>query len=148
MTRALLIALLITAVPVLAGQEEPVDSTRTRNPRVALFLSMVPGAGQLYNHRFVKSALLFTTFSYFTWEQRQAADAYNQAKDSGVNLDDLHRQRNDYAWLMGLTWTIGLLDAFIDAHLWDFDSYEVQDLAPGDSLMIESQSMGTTNDRK
>ncbi len=140
--------LLVSVSSVLSAEPSQVDSTRSKNPRLALFLSVIPGMGQLYNQRYLKSILYLGTFSYFTYEYDQAVQAYNAAGEGSTNISSLHRTRNDYAWLMGLTWTISLLDAFIDAHLWDFDSYEVIDTVPDDTLTVEPQEIGIDNDRE
>jgi hypothetical protein len=99
------------------------DSSGYRNPRTALFLSVVPGLGQLYNRDYLKAAVVVGAFSLFSYRWSIAADDYRNAPGDEI----LHRRRNDQAWLMGLTWTLSLLDAFIDAQLSDSKNYDIDD---------------------
>jgi len=107
------------------------DSIPTRNPRHALYFSLIPGAGQLYNHEYLKAVLFSSVFTVYAFRYRDAAIEYDQ-----TSLTSDHRTRNDQAWMMGLTWTLGLIDAYVDAQLYNFDRYTVEGATPGDSLIL------------
>ena len=98
-----------------------VDSSRQKNPGRALLYSVIPGGGQLYNQHPLKALLFSGVFAYFTYEYLNAQEDYQVDPTSKT----LHRIRNDKIWLMSLTWTLNILDAYVDAQLWDFEKYEI-----------------------
>jgi len=99
------------------------DSSIARNPSKALSYSFFPGGGQLYNKRPMKALLFSGVFIYFGIEYIAAQDDFS----NDPNNADLHRTRNDKVWLMALTWTLNLIDAYVDAQLWDFESYPIEE---------------------
>ncbi|MCF7796491.1 MAG: hypothetical protein K9N11_07230 [Lentisphaeria bacterium] len=124
----------VLALCAALGQE--MDSTVTvndtipsRNPKTALYLSLIPGGGQLYNGQYLKALIFSGAFVYYTQRYQKAAKAY---EESGLSSD--HRTRNDQAWMMGLTWALGLIDAYVDAQLYNFDRYTVEGATAVDSL--------------
>lgn len=124
MIRYLFTLLLLASIGL--GQEKStaaVDSSSARVPAKALYYSFIPGAGQLYNKKPLKALLFSGVFIYFGVEYLAAQNDY---QDDLTN-SDLHRTRNDKIWLMALTWTLNILDAYVDAQLWDFDKYPMDD---------------------
>ena len=110
------------------AQEDPgraVDSTHARDPGKALLYSFVPGGGQLYNKRPLKALLFSGVFVYFGVEYVLAQNEYQ----SDLSSADLHRKRNDKIWLMALTWTLNIIDAYVDAQLWDFEKYPLDEMS-------------------
>lgn len=105
------------------------DTIPTRNPKTALYLSLIPGGGQVYNHQYLKGLIFSGAFVYYSQRYQKAAKAYDE---SGLASD--HRTRNDQAWMMGLTWALGLIDAYVDAQLYNFDRYTVEGATAVDSL--------------
>ena len=120
-------------VPLSARVTNPADleQTLTQNPTAALFKSMiVPGLGQLGNHRYTKAALvigmeawLFGTAIKRNGEVGDARDAYLAETDylrrsaRYIEYDTLRKSRNKYIWFGGLTIFISMFDAYVDAHL-------------------------------
>jgi len=100
-----------------------VDSTQAPQPLRAISYSLLPGGGQLYNRKPLKAALFLGAFAYFAYQYLVA----DQNLQASPNDQSLHRIRNDQIWLMSLTWTLNLLDAYVDAELWDFDDYPIND---------------------
>ena len=107
---------------------------RKKSPRVAMFSSMLlPGLGQMYNGRKWKAAAFFGGFTWFmavAWTDRKLSDqwlARRDASDPGsleYKLADLQYQfyrdqALNFAWWAGAVWLINVLDAFVDAHLFD-----------------------------
>ena len=104
-----------------------------------MLYSSVPGGGQLYNGHPVKALLFAGTFSYFSVALIQAQQNFNASPDD----QDLHRKRNDQVWLMALTWTLNLIDAYVDAQFWDFDAYDIRD---SDQTNVATESIKPTED--
>lgn len=118
--------LILFALAVVNGQvaeTTAVDSSAIKTSGKALLFSIIPGGGQIYNGRPLKALLFAGVFAYFSYEYMNAEESY-QADPTDQTL---HRIRNDKIWLMGLTWTLNILDAYVDAQLWDFEKYELDE---------------------
>lgn len=129
---------------------------RKKVPRVALFSSTVmPGLGQLYVGRRIKVGLaagFFTTYvgwAWIHWKDAQRWTAYRDklpedASEFVANQQiEFHKESaRDFMWWAGAVWVINMLDAWIDAHLYDLRVY-TPPVAPG-----EGAGTGTTESRK
>jgi len=119
------------------GQQEVAGEReweRRKSPTVAMVSSMVlPGLGQLYNGRRIKTIIAVGAFSYYlgtAWFEQKEAQKSLKARDA---LDpgsfewreedawyQFHKETSrDYLWWSGAVWIITVLDAFVDAHLYD-----------------------------
>ena len=107
---------------------------RDKSARIAVLSSMVlPGLGQVYNGRKWKAGIAFGLFTFYMGtalvEQKEATaaeDARNSFPEgsSDWNLADsyyqFHKKNSiDNVWWAGAVWFISLLDAFVDANLYD-----------------------------
>ena len=90
------------------SQETYIDSTKIKDPSVAWKLGFIPGLGQIYNEKWIKSGLLLGAQYY-------AFDNYIRLRDKG-NIS----MRNTYAWWVSGLYIYGILDAYVDAHLSSF----------------------------
>ena len=112
---------------VFCGNTTYIDSAKVRNPKLAWKLSMVPGLGQLYNGKIIKS----TFFIFF--EFAAINQFMNYKHNNKIEL------RNTYAW-----WIFGLhvwnmLDAYVDAQLSTFPINSLEPINSIDSLKINLQ---------
>lgn len=123
------------------------------NPTAALFLSMfIPGGGQFYNRSYIKSALYGGTQLYLAkyiawrwkWMNRhksnfQSSDDEDYKAEQFALFEKMQESRNLHLWLISLTTLISMFDAYVDAHLADFDqadkAFEVH-LEPQDEALI------------
>lgn len=111
---------------------------RKKNPRTALICSMVlPGLGQTYNGRRLKVGLMVGFMSYYvgnmilSWHTYQEYDLQQSAlvpgslpyRQAGQLADFYKEEARTYLWWSGACWLIGLLDSWIDAHLYDVRAY-------------------------
>ncbi|NQV29974.1 MAG: hypothetical protein HQ508_03715 [Candidatus Marinimicrobia bacterium] len=121
------LVLILFAVAFLNGQTptnaSQVDSSNMKNPGIALLFSIVPGGGQIYNDHPLKALLFAGAFAYYGYEYGIAQQNY----ENDLANQSLHRSRNDKIWMMGLIWTLNLLDAYVDSQLWDFEKYDIDD---------------------
>ncbi len=124
----------------------PVDRVKrpwqeSKNARVALFRSFLfPGLGQLYNEREFWSLVAAGIEFYFIGDiivQQRLTNHYRTLKNEPFDPDDpedvaknqeytvlfvLHRDnRVQSSWLLGLTILLSGLQAYVDAHLFDFE---------------------------
>jgi len=119
------------------GQQEVAGTKaweRRKSPTVAMVSSMVlPGLGQLYNGRRIKTIIAVGVFSYYlstAWFEQKEAQKSLKARDA-LDPDSFdwreedawyqfHKETSrDYLWWSGAVWIITVLDAFVDAHLYD-----------------------------
>ena len=118
------IILLFTLSITISQDDGYIDSTMIRNPKIAWKLSIIPGLGQLYNGKHLKS------FGFLIGEYIAVSrfDEFKKADHIGL--------RNTYAW-----WVIGLyvwniFDAYVDAQLSTFPVKRIESNNVVDSLMI------------
>lgn len=126
-----------------------------KNPWVAVGLSaLVPGAGQLYNASYWKIPVILGVGGYLGYEIYRYNDKYNQYEDLYVQSqatdpagnqvykqqrDNFKDQRDEFIIYFALFYVINMVDAYVDAHLYDFDVSEdikVQMLKGGKLLNV------------
>ncbi len=108
-----------------------------KNPLVAVLLSGIfPGAGQFYNQSYWKVPILVGLSVYFgySWYDQnrqflnyrdQYSASQNPSNPNGdINLKTLREfyrtQRDDFTWYFIITYFVSLVDAYVDAQLFDF----------------------------
>ena len=110
---------------------------RKKVPKVALFSSaLMPGLGQLYVGRRIKVGLAVGFFATYTgwgwlhWKDAQSWTAYRDKlpAEASTRVADqqieYHKESaRDRIWWAGAVWVISMLDAWIDAHLYDLRVY-------------------------
>jgi len=130
------LSLMLVAVLPFSLQGQTPDSTlaqpdttqHTPNPRTALVLGLIPGGGQFYNGKWLKALIVITANGYFFSQFQQARQAYQESQET----EDLE-ERNKFAWQLMFVYILGLMDAYVDAHLSTFppdSSYQAQPLPP------------------
>ncbi|HPV14341.1 MAG TPA: DUF5683 domain-containing protein [Candidatus Cloacimonadota bacterium] len=148
-TRLILIPLLclIWLIPNLCSAK-PLSQ-----PTKALLLSAVfPGGGQLYNHAWIKAGVVMGVHGYLITSAVQHDAKLKDYRTKALNsTDPLEASRykqleqrytdrfNNDVWWIGITAALSMIDAFVDAHLKDFDANK-QDLRlrfSGSSLSLE-----------
>jgi Family of unknown function (DUF5683) len=107
---------------------------REKSATVAMVSSMVlPGLGQLYNGRRIKTAIAVGAFSFYmgtAWLEQKQSQEHLKTRDAlppntvdWMNENILYEFHRDnavtYLWWSGAVWLISVLDAFVDAHLYD-----------------------------
>lgn len=116
--RVLILMTIFVLIPVgLWGQdsETPVDSFK--NPGTAvMFSAFFPGAGQVYNEKWLKAGILsglevFTLYRARSFHQDYQIDSTD--KDSQI-------RRNKHLWYAAGVYVYAMLDAYVDAHLSSF----------------------------
>jgi len=138
---ALYLTTLLLCLSPVQGQNDAAtspDSVETKSPGKALLFSIIPGGGQLYNESPIKAVLFAGAFSYFAYEYASV----NQLYQDNTSDQTLHRSRNDQIWLMALTWILNIGDAYVEAQLWDFNAYDVNDEALPETEVIKPEETG------
>lgn len=102
------------------------------NPNSALIYSAIlPGTGQVYAESYFHGTVFFSLNGYFLYKivskQIEAADykdKWNQnPKIPGYEQQylDAFESRNMHIWLWALTYMLNLMDAYVEASLYNFD---------------------------
>lgn len=103
----------------------------SKSAKTAMLLTtIIPGGGQFYTKRYVKGILIGGTQSYLIYNVAQTQIRLNDIERelNGINeelqqeKEDLLDKRRQIAWWMALVWTLGILDAYVDAQLYNFES--------------------------
>ncbi len=122
-----ILACLATAIlcqPIQAADTTATTQPKGKSPSGALLRSLVvPGWGQLYNGKYLK-ALIYAgaqvSFAYAAYVQNDRYHHYRNLDDdylAGFYKDDRNRM---FWWILGVT-LMSIGDAYVDAHLWNFD---------------------------
>lgn len=138
----------VSASPDTTRPNRPADRTRpgdtnaypvyvmTKSPTTAILLSLVcPGAGQVYNEQWWKAGIFLGAAGYFLGrafylnglyiDKRTEAGLYPTNSSTYALLKqqrEAYRDDRDlnYAYAAGV-WIVGMIDAYVGAHLFDFD---------------------------
>jgi len=100
----------------------PLKEEKLKNSKIAFYWSLVPGLGQAYNGKWVKSISIvgLELAAYAAWAENK--DSYNNFNDTYTLPKHRYLQkRNKYAWWIGFIYVYGMIDAVVDAHLHNFD---------------------------
>ncbi len=114
-------------------------------PKKALLYALIPGGGQIYNRKFWKVPLVYAGLGFTTYmiiDNKKKYDRYDQARiyrldGDPTTVDEFVGQySNDalfkvravydknlqvaYIWT-GVIYSLSIMDAFVDAHLSNFD---------------------------
>jgi hypothetical protein len=124
-----------------------------KSPTLAALLSAVlPGAGQFYNQSYWKIPIIDGFVVYFAYEYFRNNNLYKENRDIYIttqtpenpegdlnykSLRNFYRdQRDNFVWYFLIVYTINIIDAYVDAHLFDFDVKEEKLTQFGDSPKI------------
>ena len=129
---------LICFISAFAQNENAEDKTirndsvfvPTKSPWTAVLLSaVVPGAGQIYNESYWKAPLIWGISGWlvYNWIQnnknyKENSNLYLQTNEAPYQkLRTFYRdQRDMFTIYLGLTYLLNLVDAYVDAQLFDF----------------------------
>jgi hypothetical protein len=117
-----------------------ISDVHAKSGSLAMLLSaMLPGAGQVYAHRYYTIPIIYGLGIYFGSIANNANNQYadyrskysesvrlDTAKHSGdpylLSARDFYRnQRDEYLLYLGLTYFFNIIDAYVGATLFDFD---------------------------
>jgi hypothetical protein len=129
------LALVIQFSGVSYGQQSDTLHTRKVNPTGALFRSaIVPGWGQYYNRKYIKSAIFAGGEGYLIYgiakywrEARHHRSNFEQSTDRSyqtiefLKYSNARDMRNLRLWILAASIFYSMFDAYVDAQLSDFN---------------------------
>lgn len=101
--------------------------------------AILPGWGQFYNESYWKIPVVWGVLGWFTYLYvennklyKEYRDLYSESLEDSDLGDSYYRrardtyrdERDKYALILGLSYLLNLIDAYVDAHLFDFDVTE------------------------
>jgi len=104
--------------------------------------AVIPGWGQIYNQSYIKAPViwggifaLYLGWRFYNNHYHDTNKIYNDLLNSGTaesylingyksNRDFYHNQRDLFAIYIGLVYVLNLVDAYVDAELFDFNVQE------------------------
>lgn len=106
-----------------------------KNPTLAASLSLlIPGGGQFYNKKYIKMASVIAIDAYLIHSAIYNEDKRSQHRLDMINaenesIEEYHKNRmNEYFkrrqsnyWWLGITTFLSMADAYVDAHLYNFN---------------------------
>ena len=129
----IVLVLLSVITQPISGQTVSADTTRRNtNPRIALYMSIIPGGGQIYNHTWLKALLVLGAESYCLAQLQRNTELYNRYQQS-----DYLEKRNTFAWWSLLVYILGMMDAYVDAHLSTFPTDTTNSTVPEIDQQVE-----------
>ena len=96
---------------------------RIKDPKKAFYFSLIPGMGQVYNGKLLKSAIVIGLEIAAYNACLNNLDIYNNYENGNYPLRK-HRyleKRNKYTRWVGIIYVYAMIDAVVDAHLYKFD---------------------------
>ena len=127
---------------LVTANELSSTDTMVHSPKTALLRSLaVPGLGQAYNKKYWKIPIIYAalgTSVYFIIDNNRQYNEFKQAyidrqdgieddypqytDDNLITLIDFYRRNRDFSVILTAgIYMINLLDAMVDAHLYEFD---------------------------
>ena len=102
----------------------------TKSPWTAVLMSaVIPGAGQIYNESYWKAPLIWALSGWLVYNWIQNNNSYKENRELYMKTGDedyrtlrtfYRDQRDVFTIYMGLTYFLNLVDAYVDAQLFDF----------------------------
>ena len=120
--------------------------------RAVLYSAVFPGGGQLYNRAWLKAGLVMGVQGFFIGSAIYHGGERNYWRDLAETTPepflqeqylarsrDYGYQLNNDVWWIGITAGLSMLDAYVDAHLADFDSEKenIRLRCSGDALLLQ-----------
>ena len=131
--------------------------------KASVYSALLPGAGQVYNKKYWKVPIIYAgigSAGYFVYDNdlkyNQYRDAYLSRKEGGtdeyidiytegqlITIMEYYERNRDLSYIMAAAiYFLNIVDASVDAHLFDFDVSD--DLSLHTSTKMMSTPMGYT----
>jgi hypothetical protein len=149
----LFIAILCIQNPTVIAQDRPPVDPKTGKPhsisKAAIYSAVLPGLGQAYNRKVWKIPIIYAGFgvlTYFIISNNNYYQDYKEAYVYTANGEtyptdnpyvgkydltqlqsgmDFYRRNRDLSYIItGLWYTLNILEAYVDAHFFDYDISE------------------------
>ncbi|MGC9316257.1 MAG: DUF5683 domain-containing protein [bacterium] len=132
----LFLTILLLPLFLLAGEADSAEQWAPKPPLSAGLSLLVPGAGQIYNRNYWKAPIVIALEGYTIWTAVEANGRMQSAEELGQTLPEgsaefesaksdwqrARENRNLHIWLFVGAVFLSTLDAYVDAHLYNWTS--------------------------
>ena len=127
----------------LTNSKKTIAQEQTKSPKKAAILSIVPGAGQVYTKKYWKIPIIYSaliTSGYFIYDNNKNYKYYrdtylNRINGIGDNIDytnselitlkDYYKRNREISiMLFSLSYILNIVDASVNAHLFEYELNE------------------------
>ncbi len=130
------LTILIIPFFLLAGETDSAEQWAPKPPLSAGLSLLIPGAGQIYNRSYWKAPIAIALEGYTIWAAVEANGRMQSAEELGQTLPEgsaefetaksdwqrARENRNLHIWLFVGAIFLSTLDAYVDAHLYNWTS--------------------------
>lgn len=114
------------ATPATIDTMRLLSDKPVKSPWGAVLRSAVlPGWGQMYNHKPIKAGLALTLNGFLLSRIIHFDNRWQETRNQ-----DFRDSRNLFTWYLGLTYLLTLVDAYVDAQLFGFDQAVALQILP------------------
>ncbi len=135
-----------------AAEDEPgrlaeKEDNRMEPWKVAAISAVIPGYGQVYNKAYWKIPILYGLLGYFGYKALDYQDSYEKFRDKYADdpqgqdapyykseRNSYQEKRNEHLLFLTLAYLAGIIDAYVDAHLYDFDVISQEEISTASSF--------------
>ena len=155
-------ASIITFCFILSFNNNTYAQIQKKSPKKAAILSLIPGAGQFYTKKYWKIPIIYSALiasAYYIDDNNTKYQLYkntylNRQDDISDNLghitdnnlvvlkDYYKRNREVSVILFSLTYLLNIIDASVNAHLFEYEVNENLSIQIEPIMMINSQHTG------
>jgi len=120
--------------PALWAEEKPAEEPWVPSPSSAAFKSLfLPGWGQAYVNRPLKAVIyggIEQTLIFSIYRKNRQFKYYDRRGEEGL-ASTQKEDRNRLSWYLALAIIVSMMDAYVDAHLYNFEvSDDFSSVAP------------------
>ena len=152
---------IITFLIVVYSNSKSYAQIQKKSPKKAAILSVVPGAGQFYTKKYWKIPIIYSALiasSYYindnnnqykfyknTYLNRQdgISDNLNYNNNELIVLKDFYKRNREISvMLFSLTYLLNIIDASVNAHLFEYEVNENLSIQIEPIKMIDSHHTG------
>ena len=118
-----------------------IENKITKSPKKAFYYSLVPGLGQAYNEKWLKSLIIISLelVSYKSWRNNIYIYSNYEQNDYPLKRHRYLEKRNKYAWWLGIIYVYGMIDSIVDAHLYEFNKLMEESIIENQNEEVENE---------
>lgn len=109
----------------LSAQDSTAAAERVIDPGKAFLAALIPGGGQIYNRTWLRAGLVIGGEIFYARQFKINRDGYNNAIEGTPEQGRFLEKRNKYAWWIAFVYIMGMMDAYVEAHLSSFPTESI-----------------------